>query len=118
MLFRSKDIEEYVSQLSPESRFEWQTPYVATVSSNSAKSVENILKNLKQRVDVVSCYPFYETEDSVEMGVTNEILVSFLPGVTEEQKAALQDKYGTKEVKTTPIYEVLTIPEEIGRAHV
>jgi subtilisin family serine protease len=84
----------------------------AEISTGSQKSADDLIAKLKQDDEVYTCQPFYTLKDGLDMGVTDEILVRFLPGVTIEEQNRLHKKFKTKVIKTTKIYQKLVVPKE------
>ena len=111
--FDKKALEQSLYAISFGIKIDWYYPDVAGITSDSITSLEIIINELKQRENVVSCQPFYRTKDGVEMGLDNEILVRFLPDVTESRKKELQEKYGTKLVEQTYVFQVLSVPKDM-----
>jgi len=102
--FDKSDAEKSLRASESGIKLIWRSYHVAEVTAGTSKYIENLLKSLKLREDVSSCMPFYKTEDGLGMGVTDEILVKFLPDVSKKQQQELQNKFETKVAKTTKIY--------------
>ena len=66
---------------------------------------------LKYQENISSCQPFYKSEDGLDMGVTDEILIRFLPGISDKQQKELHKKFNTEVIKKTKIYQKLICPK-------
>lgn len=77
----------------------------AEITVSSQKLADELVNKLKQDYAVYTCQPFYTLKDGLNMGVTDEILVRFLPVVDENQKKELQEFFGLSLIKTTKRYQ-------------
>lgn len=64
----------------------WHDPLTVEISTKSTKEVKQLFEKLNQNEKIYSLHPLYILEDGLEMGITDEILVRFLPEVTEKAK--------------------------------
>ena len=101
--------ENYLKSVQPNAKIKWRSTQIAEITTVPEKSVCRLITKLKLKEEVLSVQPFYTLIDGLEMGVTDEILVRFLDGVTELQKIELQKRFNTKVVKTTKIYQKLIV---------
>ncbi|MGV8138556.1 MAG: S8 family serine peptidase [Mangrovibacterium sp.] len=104
-------VVESVKNLSTDFIIKWHGPLAAEISAVSQKSAEKLKAKLKRDDDVYTCQPFYTLKDGLDMGVTDEILVRFLPEVKERQQKELQKTFDAEVVKTTKIYQKLRVPK-------
>jgi subtilisin family serine protease len=102
---------ESLERLSNNFKIKWHGPLTAEISTGSQKSTEELAAKLKQDNEIYTCQPYYTLKNGLDMGVTDEILVRFLPEVTEEQQKELQKTLDVKVVKTTKIYQKLRVPK-------
>ena len=102
---RKTEIEESVSRFTKNYTIKWHGTLTAEISVSSQKLADELAEKLKQDDKVYTCQPFYTLKDGLDMGVTDEILVSFLPGVNGDQIIELQDFFGISLIKTTKIYQ-------------
>ena len=103
--------EQELKKIEPGLKVVWRTQQVAEITSESFKPLDNLLRNINLQKNIYSCQYFYKTADGLERGVTDEILVRFLPDISDKQKLELLEKFKTKVVKTTAIYQKLIIPK-------
>lgn len=109
--FDKSKTEQYLKTSESGIQVTWRASRVAEITAGLSKSLENLLKTLELQEDISSCQTFYKTEDGLEIGITDEILVRFQPGVSEKQQQEVKDRFGTKVLKTTEIYQKLVIPK-------
>jgi len=102
---------KFIEELSEDFKIKWHNQLTAEISTKSKKSTVDLLAKLKLNNDVYTILPFYTLEDGLDMGVTDEILIRFLPGVTVDQQKELQNIFDTRIVKTTKIYQKLIVPK-------
>ncbi len=76
-------------------KIKWHNPFVAEISTESLRALEDLKLKLKSQENISSCQPFYKSEDGLVMGVTDEILIRFLPGVSDKQQKELHNKFNT-----------------------
>jgi len=98
-------IEESVSRLTKDYTIKWHGTLAAEITVSSQKLADELVNKLKQDYAVYTCQPFYTLKDGLNMGVTDEILVRFLPVVDENQKKELQEFFGLSLIKTTKRYQ-------------
>ena len=104
-----QDAEQRLESLSPDAKLNWRNSHVVEITTPTSESGNKLQSILKVEENVYTCQPFYISEDGLDMGVTDEILVKFLPGVNQEQQDALHEKFKTKIIKTTRIYQLLRV---------
>ena len=102
---RKTEIEKSVSRFTKNYTIKWHGTLIAEITVSSQKLADELVKKLKQDEKVYTCQPFYTLKDGLDMGVTDEILVHFLPDVNEDQITELQDLFGISLIKTTKIYQ-------------
>ncbi len=99
------DAEKLVRRFSEDLKINWYNSSSAKIITKSQKEKEELILKLKQNNSVKTCLPFYTLENGLEMGVTDEFLIRFLPEVTEVQKQELLRKFNPKLIKATEIYQ-------------
>ncbi|WP_372776045.1 S8 family serine peptidase [Mangrovibacterium sp.] len=82
---------------------------ISEITTSSLVERQELVKNLKERTGVLSCEPLYSLDDGLEIGVTNEILIQFLPTTSKTQIEELSKTLRTKLVKTTKVYQKLEL---------
>ncbi|MBW6481141.1 MAG: hypothetical protein K0B37_17060 [Bacteroidales bacterium] len=102
---RKTEIEKSVSRFTKNYTIKWHGTLIAEISVSSQKLADELAEKLKQNNKVYTCQPFYTLKDGLDMGVTDEILVHFLPDVNEDQIRELQDLFSISLIKTTKIYQ-------------
>jgi len=104
------EVEEFLKTEVP-SGFKWKWHNSQTVEiSTRSKEITNALRTkLESNNGVYTCQPFYTLKDGLDMGVTDEVLIRFLPGILEEQKTELIKAFDIEIVKTTKIYQKLRV---------
>lgn len=105
---------ESLRKFSPNAKIKWHDSSIAEITDNTRKSINSIIENLQADETIYSCQPFYTLKDGLEMGVTDEILVSFLPKVTQHQQEMLYKKFDIQVVKTTKIYQKLKVKKRVN----
>ncbi|WP_423126507.1 S8 family serine peptidase [Gaoshiqia sp. Z1-71] len=103
------EAEKLIKGLSVDFKINWHNSLTAEIIARSQKEKNELLLKLKQNNLVNTCQPFYTLENGLDMGVTDEILIRFLPEVTDAQKQELQRKFNTRIIKTTKIYQKLEV---------
>lgn len=99
------EIEKSVSIFAKDYTIKWHGTLTAEISVSSQRLADELAEKLKQSNKVYTCQPFYTLKDGLDMGVTDEILVHFLPDISEGQITELQDSFGISLIKTTKIYQ-------------
>jgi len=108
---QSKSLEA-LEKLYPNLKIKWHSPSIVEITSDSKKSADNIIVNLKMNEAIYTCQPLYTLKNGLVMGVTDEILVRFFPEVTQEQQKILQRNFEVKVIKATKIYQKLKVKEK------
>jgi len=107
---RNKE-EKFVKESTSGVKIKWLNKYLAEISTETLNSIEELNKKFKIKDEVVFSNPLHSLEDGLIMGVTDEILIQFLPGVSDEKQKELHRQFKTKLVKTTNIYNKLIVPK-------
>ena len=87
----------------------WHNAHTVEIAVDSKKTINALKTKLKFNKEVYTCQPFYTLKDGLDMGVSDEILIRFLPETTDEQKMGLIKTYDLELVKTTKIYQKLKV---------
>ena len=90
------NIENFLKESVTGIKIKWHNPFVAQISAESLKSIEVLKLKLKSQENISSCKPFYKAEDGLDMGVTDEIIIRFLPDVSDTQQKELHNKFNTE----------------------
>ena len=97
--FDKVNMENYLKETVTGIKIIWHNPFVAELSTDSFRALEDLKLKLKYQENISSCQPFYKSEDGLDMGVTDEILIRFLPGVSEKHQEELHNKFETVVIK-------------------
>ena len=92
-LTNKQDIEQHLESLSPDAKVNWRNSHVVEITTPTSESRNKLQSILNVEENVYTCQPFYILEDGLDMGVTDEILIKFLPGVSQEQQDALHEEF-------------------------
>ncbi len=109
--FDRVNMEHFLKESVTGIKIKWHNLLVAELSTESLRELENLKLKLESKENISSCHPFYKTEDGADMGVTNKIIIRFLPDVSDNQQKELHNKFSTEVIKTTKIYQQLTCPK-------
>jgi subtilisin family serine protease len=104
-------VKVLLTRLDSEAKIKWHNPLLAEVVCSSEQVKEELKSKLEKKDEIKTCQPFYTSKDGMDMGVADEILVRFLPEVTTEEQNRLHEKFKTKVIKTTKIYQKLVVPK-------
>ena len=77
--------------------------------SGDANKVTNLLNSMKDNPAVHTLQPVYITKDGLEMGITDEICVEFLEGVSAEQQEQLHRSLGVRVKRSNTYYDLLSV---------
>jgi len=105
------NMENFLKESVTGIKIKWHNSFVAEISTESLKSMEDLKLKLRSQDNISSCQPFFKSEDGVDMGVTDEILIRFLPGVSDKHQKELHNKFNTEVIKKTKIYQKLVCPK-------
>jgi len=97
--FDRVNMENFLKVSVPGIEIKWHNPFVAEISTESLKSTEDLKLMLELQDNISSCQPFYKSDDGLVMGVTDEILIRFIPGVSDQQQKELHNKFKTEIIK-------------------
>ena len=100
---------ESIERLSMNFNIKWHDSLTAEVSTGSQRQLERLTTELIKDEKVYTLQPFYTLIDGLEMGVADEILIRFLPGITVKQQKELHLAFDVNVVKTTKIYQKLKV---------
>ncbi len=92
-------------------QLQWQDDRTVVVTTNQSAATQWVLQQAAIDEDILTSNPVYALGTGLEMGVTDELLVQFLPFVTKSQQTALLNEYGVLHIKTTSIYQLLRVPK-------
>jgi len=92
-----------------DSKMKWHDSLLVEIDCKTDKNKEKLESLLKQKSDVTSCFPFYTLANGSDMGVSDEILIRFLPEVNSIAQKKLHNKLKTRIIKTTKIYQKLIV---------
>lgn len=101
--------EKYIKELIPSADIKWHNPLLLEIDCKTEKSKEEIKSSLMQMDEVKTCVPSYTTQNGHDIGITDEILVRFLPNVQSDEQEKIQKRLKTKVVEKNEIFQLLTI---------
>ena len=104
-------IIESIGRLTKDYTIKWHGSLTVEISVSSQKLADELLNKLKKENEVYTCQPFYTLKDGLDMGVADEILIRFLPEVTEDQQKELYESFNLTLLKTTKIYQKFRVPK-------
>lgn len=101
--------ETFVNNSSPGVSVVWIDLRTAEIKTVSEELKNSLMTILKQKEEVYTCQPLYTNEDSLKMGVTDEIVLSFLPNTSIDQQNALHQEYETTLIEDNEIFEIFRV---------
>ncbi len=108
------EAEEFIKkEVSSGFKEKWHNPQTLEITTESEKITNALREQLKLNNEVYTCQPFYTLKDGLDMGVADEVLIRFLPGVSEEQKKELIKAFDLGTLKTTKIYQKLRVKKGV-----
>ena len=87
----------------------WHNAQTVEITIDSEKTINALRTKLEASNEVYTCQPFYTLKDGLDMGVSDEVLIRFLPGISGEQKEKLFKSLEVEVIKTTKIYQKLKV---------
>jgi len=84
--------------------------YVLTITDSLGSALKS---DLSKQAGVKSVNPLYITADSLEMCVTDEIVVQFKKNVSQNEINEIHKKYNATIKETTPLYQLISVPIDI-----
>ncbi len=101
----------FLKNVSPDIKIEWRNSNNVVITTGSEKLKEDLINKLQSRDDVYTCQPFYTLENGLDMAITDQIVVKFLPGVNKERQNALHEEYRTKVIDSYEIFQIIRVPK-------
>jgi subtilisin family serine protease len=77
--------------------------------SSAANTVSDLMNRMKDNRAIHTLQPVYTTRGGAELGITDEIVVEFLAGITSKQKEKLHRSLGVTVKKSKKYYDVLSV---------
>jgi subtilisin family serine protease len=77
--------------------------------NSAANKVSHLMKLMRDNPAVHTLQPVYSTNAGAELGITDEIVVEFLPGVSQGQKKQLHRSLGVTAKKSKKYYDLLSV---------
>lgn len=104
------EAEKFIKKEIPSGfKAKWHNPQTVEVILESEKMTNALKTKFELNNSVYTCNSFYTLKDGLDMGVTDEVLIRFLPEISEEQKRKIFKTFDMEIVKTTNIYQKLRI---------
>jgi subtilisin family serine protease len=108
--FNKTEAKEFLKAEIPSGfKEKWHSPQTVEITMESEKITNALKEKLESNNRIYTCQPFYTSKDGLDMGVTDKILIRFLPGISEEQKTELIKTFDIELIKTTKIYQKLKV---------
>ena len=114
--FQRSGIDD-VNTLINLSRIIWQNDSVCIVNVENARK-ETLRKDLIQIKGVKSVQSMYMNVDSLEMGITSEIVMKFNEDVSQQQIDELHKKHQVSVRKRTDLYYLVSVPNNVDALEV
>lgn len=106
----NKDSEEvYLKQASSDIILKWHGSRLLQIKSSTVESHLRLKEKIKLKKEVTSCEPFYTTENGLDMGITDEIVVKYSPNISKEEQDSLGKLFKTKLIEDNEIFQVLRV---------
>jgi subtilisin family serine protease len=104
--FQSNNVT-VIQTLTASTETEWQNDsiYIVTVANSQMEAFKD---DLLQLGGIKSVQPMFAV-DGMEMGVTNEIVMKFHNGVSQQEIDSLHAMYQASVIKTTDLYQLITV---------
>ena len=104
--------EESTRQLFGQVEIEWLGTDISRIDLKDVKNKEKKIKKLLSDTEVLSVRNIYNTDDKLEFGVTDEIILKFKDEVNETIREELLKSYKLTKSKSTKIYQSVTISKD------
>jgi subtilisin family serine protease len=101
-----------VKTLINSANIEWENDSICIFFVDFPQKETLRMDMLKIR-GVKSVQTIYATIDGMEMGITDEVIMSFQKDVSQKQIDELHQKYSSKVKKTTDLYQLITLPNNV-----
>ena len=75
------EMEKIIKKSISGINIKWHNHLLSEIKCKSEKDKQELKSKLKQKEEVITCLPFYTLKDGSDMGVTDEILIRFLPEI-------------------------------------
>lgn len=102
---------ETIKQKLPNVKCSWINNSIIELDLAQVENKEEILETFNKQEDLASIYPLFKTSDNLNVGLTNEVLVSFNTNVNSVKKDSVLNQYNLQLIKRTKIYELYSIPK-------
>ncbi len=110
--FKKENAIANLRESSLDISIKWHNNNIAEISAHS-EGIINVLKNkLMAELDVLTCQYSYITQEGANLGITDEILISFLPNVTAKQQDELYKTFNITVVESNELYQKLIVSKE------
>lgn len=108
--FDKTEAEKLIKSVVPSDFSEkWHNAQTVEINMDSEETVNALKTKLEASNEVYICQPFYTLKDGLDMGVSDEVLIRFLPGISGKQKEELFKSFEVEVIKTTKIYQKLKV---------
>jgi len=103
---------EILETIIDASLFEWKNDSICIIKIEDGQ--KDFYKKILQTIDgIKSIQPIYKTVHGTELGITDEIVIRFYENVSETQKNDLHQQYSVNLVKTTDLYQLISVNKNL-----
>lgn len=88
---------------------QWKDDRTVVVTTDQATVTTQMLQQSQTSDNVLTSNAVYALGTGLEMGVTDELLIHFLPSVSLQQKSDILKQYELYEIKNTKVYQLFKI---------
>lgn len=112
---QKSNYEEATKQIFGQVEIEWLNADICKIKLKEIKNREEKINKLLSDDEVISVRNVYKTNDNLEFGFTDEIIIKFKDEIKESVREEILKTYNLKKSKTTKIYEsvILSKNEDI-----
>jgi hypothetical protein len=104
--------EQLAKKRLGEIRTEWLSENLCKIELTDSEELLEKIKGLLTDDEVVSVRPYYKTNDGLELGLSDEIILKFKSDIKDSEKEKVLKKFSLQKGKTTKIYEIYHISKD------
>ncbi len=109
--FNKEYAEQSLKDLFPGIKIIWRKSLVAEIIAGSEKQKNEIFSALKAKDDVYTCQPFYTQIGGGDAGVTDEIIIKFLPELSKEKRTEALNSYSLVIIRPGIRRDIVRVPK-------
>jgi subtilisin family serine protease len=91
---------------------DWHGDDICKLEFKEEDDKGNIIQTFLSDNDIVSVSSIYKTNDGLELGFTNEIVIKFKETVKDTERISILQKFGMESAKTAKTHEIYTVSKE------